>query len=64
MKVVCAWCKKTIRDDENVKPDDPVSHGICVECKRKIEKEFESIKQYNEGVKNEKRNKKPTGIRR
>lgn len=27
--VVCAWCKKQIRDGDG---DRPVSHGICVSC--------------------------------
>jgi hypothetical protein len=27
LKVVCAWCKETIREG-----DLPVSHGICLSC--------------------------------
>ena len=29
MKVVCAWCNKTLSPGE---PDDTVSHGICPDC--------------------------------
>ena len=32
MKLVCAWCKKVIRDG----PDEPVSHGVCPECARRV----------------------------
>lgn len=28
IKVVCAWCKKTL-----VEGDEPISHGICPDCK-------------------------------
>ncbi len=35
MKVVCAWCKDVMRPG----PADPVSHGICEECRNKILKE-------------------------
>ena len=36
MKVVCAWCGKTIRekDDEDV---EGVSHGVCDECLDKLQ---------------------------
>ena len=37
MKVVCAWCGKEIgKYDDNT---DEVSHGICDDCLRKVEKE-------------------------
>ncbi len=32
MKLVCAWCKKIIKDG----PPEPVSHGICDTCKDKV----------------------------
>jgi hypothetical protein len=57
MKIVCAWCQKIIRDDENAKIDDPVSHGICVACKAEVDKELDKIREFNEGVKNGKRDK-------
>lgn len=32
---VCAWCKKELsRDDKE--PKDKVSHGICLDCKKKL----------------------------
>ena len=34
MKIVCAWCKKTMRDDPA--SDAAVSHGICVDCMRQV----------------------------
>ena len=38
MKVVCAWCGK----DLGIKPgsDEKVSHGICTECAKGLEKEM------------------------
>lgn len=42
MKVICAWCKKVIREGELI--DGQVSHGICADCLRLIEKEFEAGK--------------------
>jgi DNA-directed RNA polymerase subunit RPC12/RpoP len=35
MKVVCAWCSKTIKEEDG----KPISHGICTDCKEKILKE-------------------------
>lgn len=32
IKVVCAWCKSTIKDGPE---DKPVSHGICETCEKK-----------------------------
>jgi hypothetical protein len=32
MKLICAWCKKVIRDG----PENPPSHGICPECARRV----------------------------
>jgi len=29
MKVVCAWCGKTLKDG----PPEPLSHGICEACR-------------------------------
>ncbi|HUJ44081.1 MAG TPA: PAS domain-containing protein [Opitutaceae bacterium] len=34
MKVVCAWCQKVLQDD--AAPDADVSHGICLECRKKV----------------------------
>lgn len=37
MKVICAWCGKVIQDG----PDEPVSHGICLDCRIAYEPEPE-----------------------
>jgi nitrogen-specific signal transduction histidine kinase len=34
MKVVCAWCQKILQDDSSAEAE--VSHGICVECRKKV----------------------------
>ena len=49
MRTICAWCQKVIRDGELI--DGQVSHGICTDCLRLIEKECESVKVHNENVK-------------
>lgn len=35
VKVICAWCKKVLKDG----PEEPVSHGICEECEKKLREE-------------------------
>jgi hypothetical protein len=48
--VICAWCGKFIRfkdapgDDA---PKLPISHGICPDCKEKLEAEIGSINCAN-----------------
>jgi hypothetical protein len=62
MKIVCAWCQKIIRDDENAKVDDPVSHGICQACKTEIDKELDKIREWNQKeAKDEHRDKRTSG---
>ena len=39
MKIVCAWCKKTLKESDN-KNDDLVSHGICKQCKTEVLNDF------------------------
>lgn len=51
MRTVCAWCKKIIRDDENAKPADPVSHGICPACFKEMLKDCEKVKEHNDSIK-------------
>jgi len=34
MKTICAWCKKHLSGS-----GDKISHGICKECKEKLENE-------------------------
>ncbi len=36
MKVVCAWCKKVIRDS----PEEIVSHGICETCEKRMARDI------------------------
>ena len=47
MKLVCAWCGKTIREGRD---DGIVSHGICKDCAREMCKE---IAREREKVKRE-----------
>lgn len=35
MKVICAWCGVTLRDDG--KDKEIVSHGICAKCAKGID---------------------------
>lgn len=32
MKVICAWCGKTMREAQPGHEKEDVSHGICAEC--------------------------------
>jgi len=49
MKIVCAWCKKELGEKEPL--DDPrISHGICEECKQKMQQE---LKQYEKEIDND-----------
>lgn len=47
MLTKCAWCKKVIREGDE---KDGVSHGICVDCLRIMEKECEAVKEHNAKV--------------
>jgi len=38
MRVICSWCRKSIREKEPL-GDKSVSHGICEECSKKIKNE-------------------------
>ena len=38
IKVVCAWCGRTMKDGEPG-PNGEVSHGICEKCRRELENE-------------------------
>ena len=42
LKVVCAWCGKYLYEKDS-KGAEGVSHGICAECKVKIEKEIDEL---------------------
>lgn len=48
MNTFCAWCKKSINTDDFASNDlNPVSHGICKECARKMFEELtEPIEEY------------------
>jgi DNA-directed RNA polymerase subunit RPC12/RpoP len=32
MKIVCAWCKKTLKSGDS----NQISHGICKKCSREF----------------------------
>jgi len=36
MKVVCAWCKKVLRES----PEEIVSHGICEACEKHVARDI------------------------
>jgi uncharacterized protein YlaI len=45
--VICAWCGKFIRFKDaklNRPPKNPITHGICPDCKQILEKETEKVK--------------------
>ena len=42
MKVICAWCKKVISRG----PPEPISHGMCNQCARRMEREYEASCGY------------------
>ena len=47
MKVLCAWCNRTITDP--TEDTDDISHGICIDCYNKQKEELDQLrKQINE----------------
>ena len=40
MKVICAWCKKSLGEKEPLK-DKRETHGICPSCEKKVMKDYE-----------------------
>jgi hypothetical protein len=42
MKITCAWCESTIVASNN--PIASVSHGICVPCKAKYDREIAALR--------------------
>lgn len=36
MRIECAWCRKTVRESAQHLANQPVSHGICMECAAKL----------------------------
>ena len=53
MKIVCAWCHKTISEGDE--QDSPVSHGICQECAKKVKQELDEMHSQPEQPTNERR---------
>lgn len=48
--VICAWCGKFIRFKDaqtDTPPKDPVTHGICPDCKDNLEQEIQDTKGEN-----------------
>ena len=53
MVVVCAWCKKVLRQKEPY-ADRKISHSICVDCRDVIRHEVTKVQgKESEMVKNE-----------
>jgi hypothetical protein len=43
LMVICAWCRQFIRFKDSlgdIPPKNPISHGICDECKRTLENQI------------------------
>ena len=45
MKIICAWCNKVLGEKEDPRGSGRVSHGICEDCQRKIDKEIEMARK-------------------
>lgn len=45
MKLVCAWCKRVIREGAEENP----SHGICQDCVRRISAEDDQPIRFDRG---------------
>jgi ribosomal protein S27E len=45
IQVVCAWCGKVLRESDVENP--VISHSICEECKRNLEKEIQASMKEN-----------------
>jgi hypothetical protein len=44
MKVICAWCKRVMREDGLT--NELISHGICPVCSKKVKAEAESLRKW------------------
>jgi len=40
IKRVCSWCGKVMGEKEGEEGDGEITHGICGECKKKMEEEY------------------------
>ena len=49
MIVICAWCKKFIREKEP-KEDKSVSHSCCEECKKKVDEQIKKQKKVQQFI--------------
>jgi hypothetical protein len=41
MKVICAWCKKVMREDGST--NELISHTICPVCSKKVKAEAKAL---------------------
>jgi hypothetical protein len=44
MTTICAWCQKTLKEDEPVQDHGLISHGICESCAAQVLRELEISK--------------------
>lgn len=44
MTTICAWCQTPLKLNEEPVTHDLVSHGICVDCSKKVLRELEISK--------------------
>jgi hypothetical protein len=48
LMVICAWCRQFIGFKDlpgDHPPKNPITHGICAECKRNLENEIQRAVQ-------------------
>lgn len=46
MKIVCAWCQKTIESTSSHLENKLISHGLCDDCRIKMEYNFTSLEDF------------------
>ncbi len=48
MKIVCAWCQKEIGSTPSHLENERISHGLCDDCRIKMEYNFTSLEDFIE----------------
>jgi len=51
MKIVCAWCKKNLSSLPSPPGNKQISHGLCDDCRIKIEYNFISLEDFIDKLK-------------
>ena len=50
MKIVCAWCQKNIGSTSSHLENELISHGLCNDCRIKLEYNFTSLEDFIENL--------------